>query len=488
MTFEDFLKLTRRQAVAIAVGLLTGLFVALTAFLVTPASFKASAEAYVRVKVSPEAEISQQTGPYYTASQLATSKVKPFVPVFTSETVAQGVVDSLNLDMTPAELSRSLSATNKANTLTITVTATASSEETARSIADEVVRQSAEQIKQLEGEDSPIEIVLMTPASLAPMSQSPSGVQYLCFGLPGGVVLGYVLAFAREVWDRRVRSAADLAAVVDHPVLGVIPVSDAIAHGRASAGGSGAEEAFRKLRTNLRYANVDKGVQSFVVTSGVQGDGKSTVASNLARVMALAGQSVVLIDGDLRRPRHQAEGRGGRRRPGLTQLLVGSTSLDAVLVQSAVPGLQVIPAGDPPPNPSELLGSERMSDLVTYLASKHVVIIDAPAALPVTDAAALGAHTDGVLLVARAGRTTNDQLSQTVEAIRQGGGTVVGAILNQAPSPGRHRLDFGGDEAPAPATREQAQSRHGAGVPGRRAVEWPGGAPAPGPTAPARAR
>ena len=97
MTFEDFLKLTRRQAVAIAVGLLTGLFVALTAFLVTPASFKASAEAYVRVKVSPEAEISQQTGPYYTASQLATSKVKPFVPVFTSETVAQAVVDSLTL-------------------------------------------------------------------------------------------------------------------------------------------------------------------------------------------------------------------------------------------------------------------------------------------------------------------------------------------------------------------------------------------------------
>ena len=479
MTFEDFLKLTRRQAVAIAVGLLTGLFVALTAFLVTPASFKASAEAYVRVKVSPEAEISQQTGPYYTASQLATSKVKPFVPVFTSETVAQGVVDSLNLDMTPAELSRSLSATNKANTLTITVTATASSEETARSIADEVVRQSAEQIKQLEGEDSPIEIVLMTPASLAPMSQSPSGVQYLCFGLPGGVVLGYVLAFAREVWDRRVRSAADLAAVVDHPVLGVIPVSDAIAHGRASAGGSGAEEAFRKLRTNLRYANVDKGVQSFVVTSGVQGDGKSTVASNLARVMALAGQSVVLIDGDLRR--HRPHDGGGRRRPGLTQLLVGSTSLDAVLVQSAVPGLRVIPAGDPPPNPSELLGSERMSDLVTYLSSKHVVVIDAPAALPVTDAAALGAHADGVLLVARSGRTTNDQLEQTVEVIRQGGGSVLGVVLNQTPQPKPRRFT-GAGEAPAFAPREQA---HGAG---RRTVEGLGGAPAPGPNLPARAR
>ena len=175
-------------------------------------------------------------------------------------------------------------------------------------------------------------------------------------------------------------------------------------------GGPGAEEAFRKLRTNLRYANVDEGVRSFVVTSGVQGDGKSTVACNLARVMALAGRSVVLIDGDLRRRRPQDEGKAGRRHPGLTQLLVGATSLDGVLVQSAVPGLRIIPAGDPPPNPSELLGSERMSDLVTYLSSKHVVIIDAPAALPVTDAAALGAHTDGVLLVARTGRTTDDQL------------------------------------------------------------------------------
>ena len=456
MTFEDLLKLTRRQVVAIAVGLLAGLFVALTVILLTPVSYQASAEAYIRVNVSPDGEAAQQ----YAASQLANQKVKAFVPVFTSEAVAQGVIDSLGLDMTPAQLSRSLSATNKNNTLTITVTATASSEDRARRIADEVV--------------------LMSPSALAPTTRSPSGFKYLGVGLVGGVLLGYALAFAREVWDRRVRSAADLAAVVDGPVLGVIPVSDAIAHGRVGTGaGAGAEEAFRKLRTNMRYANVDKGVQSFVVTSGMQGDGKSTVASNLARVMALAGQSVVLIDGDLRR--HRPHDGGGRRRPGLTQLLVGSTSLDAVLVQSAVPGLRVIPAGDPPPNPSELLGSERMSDLVTYLSSKHVVVIDAPAALPVTDAAALGAHTDGVLLVARSGRTTNDQLEQTVEVIRQGGGSVFGVVLNQTPQPKPRRFT-GAGEAPAFAPREQA---HGAG---RRTVEGLGGAPAPGPNLPARAR
>ena len=183
----------------------------------------------------------------------------------------------------------------------------------------------------------------------------------------------------------------------------------------------------------------------------------------------------------------QDEGKAGRRHPGLTQLLVGATSLDGVLVQSAVPGLRIIPAGDPPPNPSELLGSERMSDLVTYLSSKHVVIIDAPAALPVTDAAALGAHTDGVLLVARTGRTTDDQLEQTIAAIRQGGGTILGVVLNQVPSSGRRRLGIG-DEVTAAATRGQALSRQEAPTAGRRTVGVPGGAAAPGPTLPARAR
>ena len=186
MTFEDLLKLTRRQVVAIAVGLLAGLFVALTVILLTPVSYQASAEAYIRVNVSPDGEAAQQ----YAASQLANQKVKAFVPVFTSEAVAQGVIDSLGLDMTPAQLSRSLSATNKNNTLTITVTATASSEDRARRIADEVVRQSAEQVKQLEGEDSPIEVVLMSPSALAPTTRSPSGFKYLGVGLVGGVLLG----------------------------------------------------------------------------------------------------------------------------------------------------------------------------------------------------------------------------------------------------------------------------------------------------------
>ena len=204
--------------------------------------------------------------------------------------------------------------------------------------------------------------------------------------------------------------------------------------------------------------------------------------------MALAGRSVVLIDGDLRRHRSHDDSKAGRRRPGLTQLLVGATSLDSVLVQTAVPGLQIIPAGDPPPNPSELLGSERMSDLVGYLASSHVVIIDAPAALPVTDAVALGAHTDGVLLVVRAGHTTDEQLEQVTEAIRQGGGSVFGVVLNQTPSSDRRRVEIGeAATAPLSTSPVRASSRQGAEPTGQRAVGWSAGAAAAG-QMPVRAR
>ena len=175
----------------------------------------------------------------------------------------------------------------------------------------------------------------------------------------------------------------------------------------------------------------------------MQADGKSTVSANLARVMALSGLEVILVEGDLRKPTMSSTFDIDPSHPGLSHLLVGAASLESALVRPSVPGLQVIPAGDTPPNPSELLGSARMSDLLTYLAADHVVIVDAPPVLPVTDAVALAENTDGVLLVVRSGRTTEDQLQQAVSSIRQGGGTVLGIALNQVSSSALGRLRYG---------------------------------------------
>lgn len=444
MTFEDVIRLTRRRIITILLGVLVGVAISLGAAWLTPVSYEASADAYVRVTVASGTDSPSQTDSYYAASQLAAQKVKAFVSVFTSEVVAQGVIDTLGLDSTPAELSDSLTVAHEDNTLTITVSAKAPSAAQAERIADEVVVQAGQEIRHLEGEDSPIEVLLMSPSSLSGATRSPSLPTYIGAGILGGVALGYAMALTRQALDRRLRSAADVSTVVDRPVLGIIPNSDAIGAGHSAKGDSArADEAFRKLRTNLLYASIDEGLRTLVVSAAVRGEGTSLVASNLARVMALAGQKVILIDGDLRRRASAGGPEREENQPGLTQLLVGSASLDGALVNTAVPGLQRIPAGDLPPNPSELLGSERMAELLTYLASQHIVIVDAPPVLPVTDAVALGARADGVLLVARAGRTTQDQLRQATAAIGQGGGSVLGIVLNRAASSTVSRLPAG---------------------------------------------
>lgn len=444
MTLEDILTLTRQRIGAILCGFLAGIILSAISLWLTPVTYTASAIAYVRVSVPSSGTDQRQADSYYAASQLASQKVKAFVPVFTSESVAQGVIDALGLRTTPAQLARSISAKNEKNALTINVTASAPTAEEAQAIADETILQADAQIKRLDGEDSPIGVVLMSSADLSGATRSPSPARRIGIGSLAGIVVGYASAFALDALDKRVRSQSDVASVVDEPILATIPRSAEMARRRYSeTPDHRVEESLRKLRTNLRYTNIDKGLHTLVVTSAMQGDGKSTVSANLARVMALSGLDVILVEGDLRKPTMSSTFDIDQGHPGLSHLLVGAVSLESALVQPSVPGLQVIPAGDTPPNPSELLGSERMSDLLSFLANDHVVIIDAPPVLPVTDAVALAENTDGVLLVVRSGRTTEDQLRQAASSIRQGGGTVLGVALNQAPSSAVDRLRYG---------------------------------------------
>ena len=449
MSVEGLLKLTRRRIGTIVAGIVLGVALAVGALWMTPTSFTASAVAYVRVVVPAGDSPQNQSYSYYAASQLATQKVKAFVSVFTSEAVARGVIDSLGLAMTPAQLSRSLTAANQDDSLTITVSARAPTADDAQRIADEVVRQSQVQVKRLEGEDSPVDVVLMSPSSLSATTRQPSAPRYLAVGALGGVLLGYAGATLVSMLDKRIRSSSDLSEVVDIPVIGVVPSSEALsARSRDGSGDPGVEESLRKLRTNLRYAGagLDEGLRSLVVSSCVQDDGKSTIAVNLARVVALAGQEVILIEGDLRRPRLRRLFNAGKNRPGLAQLLVGATSLESALVTTPVPGLRVIFAGDSPPNPSELLGSSRLSELVKYLATDHVVLIDAPPVLPVTDAVALAEHVDGMLMIVRAGHTTSDQLRQAMTTLTRGGGKVIGLVLNQVAVSALGKFRYGGSD------------------------------------------
>jgi capsular exopolysaccharide synthesis family protein len=196
-------------------------------------------------------------------------------------------------------------------------------------------------------------------------------------------------------------------------------------------------EAFRVLRTNMQFIDVDHSDRVFVVSSSVPGEGKTTAVTNLAITMALAGQRVALVECDLRRPR-VAERLGLDDGVGTTTVLIGQLSLDEALQQHPDTGLTVLTAGRRPPNPSELLQSHAMKELIRELRGRFdVVLLDAPPLLPVTDAALLASQADGLLMVVRHGKTSKDQVRLALQRVEAVDGEVVGVVINMAPASGR---------------------------------------------------
>lgn len=192
-------------------------------------------------------------------------------------------------------------------------------------------------------------------------------------------------------------------------------------------------EAYRALRTNLEFIALNGQLQALVVTSPAAGEGKSTTLANLAVTIAQGGSSVILVDGDLRRPAlHTIFGIGNER--GVSNSLLDEALIAAPpLVESGVAGLRLLPAGPTPPNPAELIASPRMGQLIATLRQQaEILLFDAPPVLPVTDAALLGARVDGVLLVLQAGKTKREHAARARTRLEQVGARIVGTALTNA--------------------------------------------------------
>lgn len=190
-------------------------------------------------------------------------------------------------------------------------------------------------------------------------------------------------------------------------------------------------EAFRSLRTNIQFASVDKPLQTLLITSPMPKDGKSTISTNVAVVLAQSGKKVTIIDADLRRPTlHKKLNMTNRR--GLTDLFVQQKlSLEGIANPTGVPNLKLLTSGGLPPNPSELIGSSKMMEIVSALHEVNdVVIIDTPPVMAVTDSSILAPKVDGVLLVIRPGETKMAAAKQTVEQLRRVNANILGAVLN----------------------------------------------------------
>jgi non-specific protein-tyrosine kinase len=195
---------------------------------------------------------------------------------------------------------------------------------------------------------------------------------------------------------------------------------------------SPASEAYRALRTNLSFYNLDKPLRTLVITSPAAGEGKSTTAANLAVTMAQSGRRTILVDCDLRRP-SQHEVFGLLMSPGLTNVALDEVG-DLPLQATAVENLWLLSSGPKPPNPADVLGASRMDSLIEQLMEKaEIVLFDAPPVMAAADAVILGAKTDGVLLVIQAGKTRRDHSERARELLEKARVRIIGATLTNAP-------------------------------------------------------
>jgi polysaccharide biosynthesis transport protein len=261
---------------------------------------------------------------------------------------------------------------------------------------------------------------------------SPNIPLNVAIGLIVGLFLGSALAFVRDYFDDSVKTKEMVERVTGVSSLGLIPKIDGrgdlvtVTHPNAPA-----SEAFRLLRTSVKFLGVDRQVRVVQVTSPSPGEGKTMVAVNLAVALAQAGDRVALVGADLRRPRMEGILEVPLT-PGLTAVLIGDVTLPQAIQSAAnVPNLSVLPAGYPPPNPSELLSGERARRLMDVLGQTYdVVVIDCPPVLPVTDALVLARMVDITLLVSSANKTSKRSLSRAVELLRQVDAPLVGTVLN----------------------------------------------------------
>lgn len=304
--------------------------------------------------------------------------------------------------------------------------------------------QSYEQVRLAEAATTS-SIVAVEPAQAPSEPVAPRVLLNTLLAAFVGLLLALGLVFLKETLDDSVKHPDQLKQAFDLPILALLPHSPTnqghrpivVEQPRAPVA-----EAFRTLRTNIEFAGVDRPLRSLLVTSPAPGDGKTHVALNLAAIIAQAGREVALVDADLRRPAlHQRLALSNR--DGLSELFIQpQPHLNGSLRKTEIPGVSAITAGKLPPNPAELLGSERLGTIFAQVRTRvDLIVLDAPPVIAVTDAVVLAPRVDGVLLVVRVGRTRMGALRQTLEQLQRAGAHVVGIVLNDAPL-GRSRYGY----------------------------------------------
>jgi capsular exopolysaccharide synthesis family protein len=429
---HDYLAIVSKRWVSIL--LITALAVAgaMSGTLLSTPTFEASSQVFVSLSTGGS------TADLLQGSSFTQNRVTSYTDMVTSPRVLIPVIKQLGLPISPDQLAMSITADSPPNTVLINIRVTDESPQVASDVANATADSLGTQVDSLEKpagtQPSPVHISSLRTATVPTVPATPNPKRNLAIGLLLGMLLGFGVAVLREALDTRVRSEADVQKVTDASMIARIGFDDDAAQHPLivqSSPRSHRSEAFRRLRTNLQFLDIADRPKTIVLTSSLPGEGKSTTAINLAITLADAGSRVALVDADLRRP-SIAEYMGLEGEVGLTTVLIGLASMQDAIQPWGDRNLHVLTSGEVPPNPSELLGSRSMANLLQQLTNQYdMVLIDTPPLLPVTDAAILAKITGGALVIAAADSLHRQQLADGLGSLHDVDARVLGVVLNR---------------------------------------------------------
>jgi succinoglycan biosynthesis transport protein ExoP len=441
---RNYLLILQRSWILIALIVLVSVATSAVYSLLQTPMYTASVRVFVSTQSSGTTAELQQGNTY---TQQA---VKTYADLVTTSAVLQPVIEDFGLTVSPSTLGESVTANARLDTTIIEIVYTDPSAQNSAVIANAIAESFATTVTSLtpEAADGTPQVMISTvqEATTPTAPTSPNVPLSIVLGFIVGLLVGIALAFLREALDNRIRGQHDIEALTTAPILGAM-FYDAKASQRPlvvhTEPKSPQAETYRSLRTNLQFLDFGENHHSFVITSSLAAEGKSSTSSNLAIAIAQGNSSVVVIDADLRRPR-LATYLGLEGAVGLTDVLIGRVELVDALQKWGDNEMYVLPAGSVPPNPSELLNSPAMKKLIATLEAEFdTVIIDAPPLLPVTDAAILARSTRGAIVVASAGKVHKNQLRSAIGILESVEANVLGLVMTFVPTRGADAYGYG---------------------------------------------
>ncbi|WGT46722.1 polysaccharide biosynthesis tyrosine autokinase [Tessaracoccus lacteus] len=431
MTVGDAIRLLRAHWLFIVLATLLGAAAGIGLAATRTPEFTASADVVITVTSG------QTTGELAQGSTFSQQQARNFAAIATREIVLAPVIEELNLDTTVERLRRSVSASVPLNTSLVTIEATNPEPAVAAAIANSTANHLAETVAGLSPKvddvsGSPVKAQLIESATVPRSPSSPNIGLFAIFGALAGLLVGLAYQVIAELSFARVRTADELTDTLGLTPLGTISrdrAAETSPVAVASAPLSVRSEQVRQIRTALKFLP-GSDHRALVFSSAISGEGKSTTAMNLAAAFAAEGVSTCLVESDLRRPVlvEALDLTGGA---GLTDVIVGDCELDDALQPWGPDDLQVLIAGTVPPNPSELLGSERGREVLDQIHRRFdVVVIDSPPLNAVTDAKVLGRQFGGIVLVVGAHRARTADLRRALTALEIADVPLKGSILN----------------------------------------------------------